>query len=215
MISIILPLRDEPNIRIFLSELHRKMLSHQEPYEVMVIMGDRETLHPELPPHSNQKVYTSYGDSLERAILLGFSVAAGARIVVMDTDGSHPIDKIMELASQLDNHSLVIGSRFLKNSEFETSFFRKIISLAFIKYAQFLGSHLSDPMSGFFALRKDILKNIKFKPFTWKTALEIELKSAANPTEIPIHFRKRSSGISKTKFKTGLKILWDILWERL
>lgn len=215
MITVIVPARDEPEINTFLSQLHDAMQALGEPYEVLVVTGDRERLHTPITDRRNQKTVKCYGDSLERAILLGFSTAKGDKLVVMDADGSHPPRKIRELADALGTHDLAVGSRFLHDSRFDQPFHRKLVSWLFVKYAQFMGSHLSDPMSGFFAVNKDAIDTVRFKPFKWKTALEIELKSQVNPAELPIHFQKRGVGVSKAKIRIGLKVLWDVFWEKM
>jgi dolichol-phosphate mannosyltransferase len=147
---------------------------------------------------------------LERAILTGFTVAKGDTMIVMDGDGSHdPLD-IKKIVRGLDAHEMVVGSRFLKGSNFLQSPFRKFISKVFIIWANVNGSRLSDPMSGFFGLRRELLKRIKFKPFKWKICLEIELKAKPDLIEVPINFRKRIRGVSKSTIIIGLKIFYDI-----
>jgi len=212
VISVVVPVRDEPEIATFLLRLHEVLGDLREPYEVVVVTSDKEQQHTPIPALPHQKVFKSYGDSLERAILLGFSVAEGEKIVVMDSDGSHPPETIPKLVEVLSEHELVVASRFLPESRFNYSLFRRVVSWVFVKYAQLLGSRLSDPMSGFFAVRKSLVEKLRFKPVKWKVALEIELKSRVNTSEVAFTFRKRSAGYSKAKIFTGLKILWDVFW---
>ncbi|MBW2671991.1 MAG: glycosyltransferase [Deltaproteobacteria bacterium] len=211
MISIVLPVRDEPALGEFLLNLHEVMEGTPWQYEVLVIFGDRETLHPDVPGLPNQRILTSYGDSLERAILLGFSISRGERIVVLDADGSHPPDKIPDMIRALDKYEMVVASRFLPGAKFEQSAFRRLVSKLFILWARIYGSRLTDPMSGFFALRRELLDGAKFKPIHWKTCLELELLKRPEVLEVPIHFNKRNAGFSKASLLTGLKTLWDIM----
>ena len=111
MISVIVPILNEPGIASFLDELHDCLRSMQQPYEVIVSMGDRETLYPEIPVKANQKSVKTYGDSLERSILGGFSSSKGDRLVVIDADGSHPIDLIPDIVTYLETYGLVVGVR--------------------------------------------------------------------------------------------------------
>ena len=212
MISVIIPVRDEPAIREFLLRLHEVLGSIPEDYEVLVITSDKEKLHTPIPSLPHQKVFKSYGDSLERAILLGFSVSNGDKLVVLDSDGSHPPEIIPDLLEGLEQHDFAIASRFLPQSKFNYPLFRKLVSLFFVKFAQLFGSNLSDPMSGFFAVKKSLVEKLRFKPVKWKTALEIELKSRPNVYEVAFEFKKRKAGVSKAKMLTGLKILWDVFW---
>ena len=140
MISIILPVRNEPNLENFLNQIHYAMLNSPEPYEVLVVMGDRETLNPPISPRRNQSVWKTFGDSLERSILLGFSASKGEKIVVMDADGSHPPNLLPKISTLLDMHPFVVGSRFLGDSVFDQTLGRKMISKCFILLARLKGS---------------------------------------------------------------------------
>ena len=62
-------------------------------YEIIIAMGDRETLYPHIPPLPNQRVIKTYGDTLERSILAGFSFAKGTKIIVCDADNYHPYSR--------------------------------------------------------------------------------------------------------------------------
>ena len=215
MLTVVLPVKNEPNLIPFLLRLHEVLESIPEPYEVLVVRGDREKLNNPLPPLPNQTELKCYADSLERAILLGFSCAKGDKICVCDADGSHPIDLIPTMNILLASCDIVVGSRFLSESKFHQTFFRKFVSKVFVKYAQFFGSNLTDPMSGFFLFRKKILEKVKFLPYTWKTCLEIELKSGGRVEEIPITFNNRADGISKADLGVATKIFKDLLFEKL
>ena len=209
--SIIVPVRDEPGLPKFLYRLHEVMLGVSEHYEVLVIMGDRETLHPEIPNHPNQRVIKTYGDTLERSILLGFSIAQWNKILCIDADGYHPVDKIPEMVKLLETYEMVVGSRYIPGGDLNMSWFRSLVSRCFVFYAHLLGSRLSDPMTGFFAVRKEIIDKVVFKPFTWKICLEIDMKARPKLTEIPIVPKPRIAGASKTSLKTGLKLVRDMI----
>jgi dolichol-phosphate mannosyltransferase len=182
-----------------------------EPYEVVVVMGDREKMYPQLTPHPCLRVYRCYADSLERAILLGFSVSEGDRLLVMDADGSHPAEMVPLMLHSLEGYELVAGSRFMRGSRFQQSLFRRVVSAFFTACARLRGSRLSDPMTGFFAVRREVLNRVAFKPFKWKTCLEVELKARPLSASLPIHFGRRVSGASKTTLKTGLKLIYDLV----
>lgn len=211
MNTVILPVKDEPGLNTFTQSLYEILEEMGQPFEILVIMGDREQLHPEISRRPNLYTYKGYADSLERAILLGFSVSKGDKLLVMDADGSHPIETIPEMLGKLDNCDMVIGSRFLPGSDFSQSAFRKLVSHFFIWWAHLWGSKLTDPMSGLFTIRRTLLDGIKFKPIKWKTCLEIELKTQPQVCEIPIHFKKRVSGASKTTLMTGLRLIYDLV----
>ena len=209
MLSIIIPVKDEPNLDTLLFKVH-ETVERLFDYEVLIVQGDREKGFYPYSKNSNQKTIWTYADSLDRSILNGFSHSKGDRIIVMDSDGSHPPEKILELYDALDKYDMVVGSRFAEGSDFKSPKIREIITLVCRYFAWFAGSRLSDPMSGFFAIRRELLDSIQFRPLTWKTCLEIELKAQPNILEIPIHFAERNNGVSKTTLKTGLKLLYEL-----
>lgn len=218
MLSVIIPVKDEPNLGSFLSMVHEVLGDIPGSYEVLVVQGDRETKNYPYPQLPHQCTIWTYGDSLERSILNGFSHAKGDKIVVMDADGSHPPSIIPQMCDLLNEYEMVVGSRFMKGSNFESGTFRKFISWLTIIAAREAGSKLSDPMSGFFGIRREVLKRVKFRPLIWKTALEIEIRATPMIKEIPINFSERLAGKSKTSLKIGLKLLWQLQtegWRRI
>lgn len=212
MLSVIVPVKDEPALEPFLLQVHEVLSDIPDQYEIIVVQGDRETKFYPYTQMPHQKTVWTYADSLERSILNGFSHAVGDRIVVMDADGSHPPSMIPEFWKALSEHDLVVGTRFAQGSVFESSFYRRVVSYGCIKLASFAGSKLSDPMSGFFGIQRDILKRVRFKPITWKTCLEIELRAKPSVMEIPITFVERTVGKSKTTTKVGIKIIKELFW---
>jgi hypothetical protein len=129
----------------------------------------------------------------------------------MDADGSHPPNLILPIAQALNNYEMVVASRFTKNGQYKNSLFRQLVSYFYTKYAQLFGSTLTDPMSGFFGIQSQLLTKIHFKPYTWKTALELNNKLRPNTIEIPFTFEKRKVGTPKSNWKIALKILWDLM----
>jgi len=211
MKTIIVPVRDEPNLGEFLLRLFDIMHPRHGDYEIIVAMGDREKVHPTIPSLPNLRVIKTYGDSLERSILSGFSYARGSKIAVCDADGYHPIKHLPRMFKLLNEYEMVAGSRYLPGGRANHGLFRDFISWCFVQWAHLFGSTLTDPMTGFFAVRKDVIDRVRFKPFTWKTCLEIEMKAHPRLIEIPMVAGQREAGVSKSSIKTGLKVIWDIL----
>jgi dolichol-phosphate mannosyltransferase len=213
MLSIILPVRNEPSLTPFFLRLHEALADVSEDYEILVVKGDRETLNAPILAMPRSRVIMTYGDSLERSILNGFSQSRGDKVLVMDADGSHPPEMIPEMFRLLDEYELVVGSRFVKDSKFNSGIYRRMVTGLCGFLAWEAGSRLRDPMSGFFAVRREVLKRCKFRPLAWKTALEIELRAKPLVKEIPIRFDERSAGKSKASLGTGLKIVWQLSTE--
>jgi hypothetical protein len=157
LITIVLPVRNEPKINEFLLRLHEVLETIRDPYEILVCMGDRETLNTPLRPLPFQRVVKTYGDSVERSILSGLSQARGERILCLDSDGSHPVHLIPEMFTILKAYEMAVGSRFSDNGENDSTPFRKLVTWGCGTLAHLAGSKLSDLMSGFFAIRRDVL----------------------------------------------------------
>ena len=219
MFSVIVPVRDEPGINRFLLDLHQVLVDIPDEYEVLVAMGDREKLNTRVDIMPHQRVIKTYGDSLERSILGGFSHAKGERVLVMDADGTHPLNYVPKMWRLLDDYEMVVGSRFVVGASYESSSYRHFVTWLTKGAARWAGSGLRDPMSGFFAFRREVLDHCHFRPLTWKTALEVELRAKPRLIEVPIDFRDRYGNQvgrkSKTSFGTGLKILWQLYTEAM
>jgi len=73
-------------------------------------------------------------------------------------------------------------------------------------------TRMSDPTSGFMAIRKSLLKGVDLDPVGWKIVLEVIVKTKARFLEIPIVFAERRSGTSKLNVKTQVEYLHH-LWK--
>ena len=215
MITIVLPARNEPKLNEFLLKLHEVLEAIPEPYEILICMGDRETLNIPLRPLPFQRVVKTYGDSVERSILSGLSQARGERILCLDADGSHPVHLIPEMITILQAYEMAVGSRFSDNGENDSTPFRRLVTWGCGALAHLAGSELTDPMSGFFAVRRDVLNRCRFRPLAWKTCLEIELRARPTILEVPIKFTDRKEGHSKTSWKVGVRIIYQLMGEIL
>ena len=149
---------------------------------------------------------------LSSAIVAGVRSATGDLLVVMDGDFSHPPHVIPSIidALQHSNCDIVVASRYIKGgSIIGWPFGRRLLSKGATKIAQYgLGIEINDPVSGFFAFRRDIINGIRFDAIGYKMLLEILVKTkGARVKEIPYTFTDRSKGDSK--LDTG--IMFDYL----
>ena len=71
-------------------------------------------------------------------------------------------------------------------------------------------TQVSDPLSGFFFVKKDVIKNIRFKTKGYKILLEILAKGKyGKVAEVAFTFRGRSFGASKL----GAREVWLFLMD--
>ncbi|HJU14511.1 MAG TPA: glycosyltransferase family 2 protein [Candidatus Nitrosotalea sp.] len=149
------------------------------------------------------RVITRRGEKgLSSAILAGIRESVGDSVVVMDSDFSHPPETITKMLEELKRSDcdIVVASRYVEGGSITGwPFKRKLISKGATKIAQrSLGIKIKDPMSGFFAFRRHIIRNIKFDAIGYKLLLEILVKArGAKVREIPYNFIDRTSGTSK------------------
>ena len=150
---------------------------------------------------------------LASAIQDGAAFSKGKDILVMDADLSHPPEKIMELCAALDGADIVVASRNLPGGGVENwPIERKVISSGATLIARLLiGARISDPMSGFFAVKKDVFNRTQFRVKGYKILLNI---LADNPgikvVEVPYMFRNRFAGRTKLGAVEIVNYLADI-----
>ncbi len=155
---------------------------------------------------------------LSSAILNGIQHAKGETIVVMDSDFSHPPQIIPRMIDALRKYrcDIVVASRYVKGGKITGwPLKRKLLSkLATVIAKKGLDVSAADPMSGFFAFKKPILKGLKFDAIGFKMLLEILVKTkGVSVKELPYTFTDRKFGSSKVSFSTALdygKSVWRL-----
>jgi len=168
--------------------------------------------------HSVSIIHRKNRNGLSAAILNGVENSKGEVVVVMDSDFSHPPDVIPKMLDKIEKTQcdVVIASRYVQGGGIEGwPVKRKLISKAATEIAKKgLGVKANDPMSGFFAFKKNLIKNISFDAIGYKMLLELLVKTAdVNIQEIPYTFTDRKFGTSKLGSSTILdycKSVWKL-----
>lgn len=149
---------------------------------------------------------------LGTAVVKGFEESTGERIIVMDGDLQHPPEKLSEIYEKLKDNDLVIASRKKEGGGVEDwPLHRKLIS----RGAEFLSRVLleesrttSDPMSGFFGLRRTVIEDVKLRPEGYKILLEVlEKGNYETMDEVPYLFESREEGSSSLGMAEYIKYL--------
>ncbi|HDJ83652.1 MAG TPA: glycosyltransferase family 2 protein, partial [Desulfurococcaceae archaeon] len=157
---------------------------------------------------------------LSTAIIDGIVISEGEYALVMDADLQHPPEYIPSLlqSAKSRNADIVIGSRYTKGGGVEGwPKLRLLISKTASLIAKLLlpeARKLSDPMSGFFLVKRYVvLQNRKqLSPKGFKVLLEILVKCKyERVVEVPYVFRSRLRGYSKLGYKQILLYLLHIL----
>lgn len=152
---------------------------------------------------------------LSSACIEGILSSSSPYVAVMDADLQHDETLLPKMYKELiaGNNDLVIGSRYVDGgSTGELSDFRTKISQYACGFCEkFLHTGMSDPMSGFFMLRREIVEENAEKLYGkgFKILLDIvsSLKGKIKYLEMPYQMRAREVGESKL----GATVIFEYL----
>jgi dolichol-phosphate mannosyltransferase len=151
---------------------------------------------------------------LSSAVLEGLNRTSGDIIIVMDADLSHPTETIPRMLDELYKGSeFVVGSRYAEGGVTDDNwgFFRWLNSRIATLIARPFTS-ISDPMSGFFALRRATYSKADFlNPIGYKIGLELLVKCRCSRiSEVPIAFTDRIHGESKLSLREQFRYIQHV-----
>lgn len=163
MISIILPAYKEyDNLKILLPNIEKELTDID--FEVLVIdtmesLDDTKELCKEynFVKYFNRESGNNYGD----AIRTGIKYSSKKYIIIMDADGSHPVNKITELYNciEKDNIDLAICSRYVEGGNSHNGVILKCMSLIVnICYRIIFSLKVKDVSNSFRIYKSDMLK---------------------------------------------------------
>ncbi|MCJ7443144.1 MAG: glycosyltransferase [Methanotrichaceae archaeon] len=216
LISIIIPIKDEPSIQEIIDELNKIIKQNHE-----IIIVDKSTFRPEV---RGANIVDQKSDGLGNAFVEGLSYAKGDIIALMDGDGSHRPQDLLNMLGKIEESEIVLGSKLVEGGVSNDTTGRRIITLFFAWLARaILWIDIKDPMTGFMVARWDVFKRFKLEPKGFKVVIEMVYKSKAKVTEVPILFRERKAGISKVGFNLKgareifliIMLLLELKWGRI
>jgi len=219
--SIIIPTyREHENIRPLVERLGQAL--SQRDYEVVIVDDDSrdgtEELVAELAVRYPVRIVVRRGKKgLATAVLDGFGLARNDTILVMDADLQHPPEVVPRVIAAIDaGADVAVASRYVPGGgNAGWSKLRQTISKGAIFLAHLLlplSRKVKDPMSGFFAFQKEVIRGVKLAPIGYKILLEIIV--AARPkkvVEVPFMFHIREQGESKLNIKQERDYLKHLL----
>jgi dolichol-phosphate mannosyltransferase len=214
--SIVVPTyREAENLPFLIERVESVRDSHGLDFELL-IMDDNsqdgsEKVIEKLAKSWVKFIVRTQNRGLSPAVLDGIRLAKHPIIIVMDADLSHPPETIPKLIYELNTGAdFAVGSRFADGgtTDDDWGLFRWLNSRVATLMALPLTT-IKDPMSGFFALRRETFAAGKdFNPIGYKIGLELMVKCRCRRiVEIPIHFSDRTRGHSKLSFKEQLKYI--------
>lgn len=151
---------------------------------------------------------------LATAVLKGWELAQAPIVAVIDADLQHPPELTIKLLQAIKNGAdLAVATRYTEGGGTgEWSWLRKLISKTATMLAHAaipsIRNVIHDPMSGCFALKKELLNGVKLNPTGYKILLEVAARCPIKKVvEVPYTFALRAEGQSKF----GPKQMWEFL----
>ncbi|MCB1138123.1 MAG: glycosyltransferase family 2 protein [Leptospiraceae bacterium] len=208
-LSVILPTYNEStNLPILLGNL--KTTLSEIDHEILVVDDNSPDRTWEIAEDIAQKddsirVIRRITDrGLSSAVITGMEVAEGDVFAVMDADLQHDENLLPRMVKALvdEDFDLVVGSRAEEGGSYgEWSRRRRFISwVATFLARTFLPLEIKDPMSGFFALKREVFEKSAnvINPRGFKILLEfIGRTPGLKMKELGYHFRNRQHGETK------------------
>lgn len=211
MISILVPtLNEADNIPLLIDELKKINFEHE-----LIIIDDNseDNTNQIVKKYLSEKIIFLKREAkirdLSKSIMLGAKKSKFNYILVLDCDLQHEItnsnimyEKIIK--NQID---IVIGSRFYKEKySGNLGIIRSFFSLLFILVINIcLSKKSTDPLSGFFMCKKNLLLKYEYNFFLkgYKILFDIIYngKKDLKIEDIQIKFKKRLHGKSKLNLK--------------
>lgn len=148
---------------------------------------------------------------LSGAVVEGFRRARGDWVAVMDADLQHPPEVLADLLAtgESGGADIVCATRNVGGGRAGLSAARDLISKGFTTFARQAFPRrlrgVSDPMSGFFMVRRAAIDPEALRPTGFKILLEILVRTPGlRRTEVGYDFAPRFAGDSKASLRQGM-----------
>lgn len=223
MLSLILPTYNESATIVMLLETIGSVL-RDIPHEVIVVDDDS--------PDGTWKVATEFAarrtrikvlrrigkKGLSSAVVDGFDAAHGTILAVMDADGQHDASLLPTLVSAIERGAdVAVGSRYVPGGSVGgwVADRRIISSIGTFLARRMARVPVSDPLGGFFAVRRDLYQRVReqLRPAGFKILLEIlaSIPPDSRLAEVPLVFRMRLCGQSKLSFSVHVVFVCQVI----
>lgn len=162
------------------------------------------------------------GRGLSTAVIRGWQEARGNFLGVIDADLQHPPQVLLALLAEMERGAdLAVASRHQSGGGVsQWSLVRRLLS----RGAQMLGllilpeviGRLSDPMSGFFLVRRQAIADCPLSPVGYKILIEVTARGRIRwLAEVGYVFQERRSGQSKVTWRQYVEYLQHLCKLRL
>lgn len=197
-------------------------------YELIIVDDDSPDLTWEvaqslIPDYPQLRVMRRQDErGLSSAVIRGWQAARGRVLGVIDGDLQHPPEVLMQLLQKIENGAdLALASRHVEGGGVSSwSVIRRFLS----RGAQVLGliilpgvlGRVTDPMSGYFMVRRSAIAGATMNPVGYKILLEVIGRGKVEEiAEAGYVFRERTEGESKVTWKQYLEYIQHLIRLRV
>jgi dolichol-phosphate mannosyltransferase len=154
---------------------------------------------------------------LATAVIRGWQASRGALLGVIDADLQHPPEVIARLIAAMQGADLAVASREVEGggtSDWSVS--RLFISRSLKAFGKMILpgvlGRVTDPMTGFFIIRRTALQDVAMSPCGYKILVELLVRARIGKiVEVGYVFRSRQRGESKASIQVFFDYVQHLL----
>jgi dolichol-phosphate mannosyltransferase len=224
--SLIVPTYNESKNLAKLVEILTQLLDNyfNDNYELIIVDDDSPDLTWQfgldlMPNYPQLRVMRRQGEKgLSTAVIRGWQASQGEILGVIDGDLQHPPETLIKMLDEMvKGADLVVASRHVEGGGVsDWGFIRRFLS----RGAQMLGlmilpnviGRVSDPMSGYFMVRRSAIANCPMNPLGYKILIEVLGRgNIAKVAEVGYVFQERQEGESKVTWRQYVDYILHLL----
>ena len=150
---------------------------------------------------------------LSSAVVRGWQVAGGDILATINADFQHPPELLPKMLELVRSADLVIATRLAATGSFgEMPWQRRLLSRGAGRAGDFfvpqIFSRVSDPLSGYYFVRREAIEGIELRPIGFKTLIEVLARGRVNTiAECGYAMHKRRRGQSNARLRHWMEYL--------
>lgn len=167
--------------------------------KILVVDGYSKDATRKIAEERGARVVGQHGKGKAGAMLTSFGIVKTPYLILMDGDGSYDPSDLDKFLTLMDDFGFVKGER--ARNENMSSLHRIGNGIITKSFNLLFGTLIADICSGMYLVRTDLVREIAFEkhPLTVEQELAAQLVlSSTKLTSVPINYRKRFGGKSKT-----------------
>ena len=224
--SLIVPTYNESKNLPRLVEILSQLLDNyfDGNYELIIVDDDSPDLTWQvgldlMPSYPQLRIMRRQGEKgLSTAVIRGWQASQGELLGVIDGDLQHPPETLIQMLGEMEKGAdLTVASRHVEGGGVsDWGFIRRILS----RGAQMLGliilpnviGRVSDPMSGYFMVKRSAIANYPMNPLGYKILIEVLGRgSIGTVAEVGYVFQERQEGESKVTWRQYVDYILHLL----